>query len=85
MKTNNKTLAEALRHLAKTIQAPDSVPSACLHEAACRIDEMADVIDKQAQIIARLEIDADPQALTIAYMQGHMDGRASRPIKPTEN
>lgn len=40
MKTSNETLAGAVRHLADTVQAPDSVPSACLHEAACRIEEM---------------------------------------------
>lgn len=40
MKTNDKTLIEALRILARDIETDDGVVNACLHEAANRLEEL---------------------------------------------
>ena len=85
MDKQTQVLADALWILSREIESGDGVANTVVAQGAHKIEELSKVIDSQAATIAKLQLDADPQALTIAYMQGHMDGRASRPINPTEN
>ncbi len=43
-KTNDKTLIEALRVLARDVQSDDRVANACLAEAADRLEELVKVL-----------------------------------------
>ena len=52
MTTSTATLASALRILANKIQSPDNVPATCLREAADRLEEQAQTIAGQLEIIA---------------------------------
>jgi len=53
MKTNNKTLIEALRILARDIQSSDGIANACIAEGADRIEEQ----DKEIKTLRRSIVD----------------------------
>ena len=46
-KTDNETLVKALRILARDIESGDGVANACIYEAADRIEELLEIIEKK--------------------------------------
>jgi hypothetical protein len=53
MKTDNKTLVEALRILAKDIESDDGVANACIEEAANRIEELSNWKSQQLEVLKK--------------------------------
>lgn len=55
MRSSTATLASALRILAGDIQSPDNIPALYLLEAADRLEEQAQTIAEQSEIIANYQ------------------------------
>lgn len=55
MTSSTEILASALRLLAGDIQSPDNVPALCLMEAADRLEQQAQTIAEQSEIIAHYQ------------------------------